>query len=103
MIKAKDADTGKKLFLNLCQNDMVGVATAVPCADGEKVGQKWSIPYSLAPPREEVDSGVWVEGGEGSVDVCVMLLLLAPTEKRHCMVYDIVFHTSTYEKGEKAR
>ena len=27
----------------------------------------------------------------------------SPTEKRHCMVYDIVFHTNTYEKGEKAR
>ena len=69
MIKAKDVDTGKKLFLNLCHNEMVGLATAVPSTDAGKVGQKWSIPYSLTPPREDFDSGGWVGGwrwGRGS-------------------------------------
>ena len=39
------------------------------------------------------------------VCVCVCVcdaLLSVPTEQRRCMVYDVVFHTSTFEKGEKA-
>lgn len=65
VVKAKDVNTGKKLFLNLCQNELVGVATAVPSADAGKGAQKWSIPYSLTPPKEDIDSGGQGGGGEG--------------------------------------
>ena len=57
VVKAKDVNTGKKLFLNLCQNELVGMATAVPSASAGKGCQKWSIPYSLTPPKEDIDSG----------------------------------------------
>ena len=49
----------RKIFINVCHSDMVSVATSSPGqsrnARKRKKGQQWSIPYSVTPPREDLD------------------------------------------------
>ena len=45
---------GTKVFINVCQNENVKVATPTSV---EERGEQWMIPYSLTPPREDLDKG----------------------------------------------
>ena len=45
---------GKKVFVNVCQNENVKVATST-LVEGR--GEQWMIPYSLTPAREDLDKG----------------------------------------------
>lgn len=47
---------GNKVFINVCQSKSVNEAVATPVE--EKSGDQWMIPYSLAPPRDDLDKGV---------------------------------------------
>ncbi|XP_002741766.1 protein kintoun-like [Saccoglossus kowalevskii] len=76
-------DGEKKAFINICTSDLVGKPSSSPGTDkskpgGMKSGVQWSIPYSLAPPREDLDK----------------------TGNR-CMVYDCVFHPDTLQIAER--
>ncbi|XP_030641233.1 protein kintoun [Chanos chanos] len=79
----KTSANGKeKCFINVCSNDLIGkpVCKAGKGEDG-KVGQHWSLPYSLTPGRPDRD----VKGNK-------------------CMIYDVVFHPDTlYIAGKDAR
>ncbi|NXX13989.1 KTU protein, partial [Podargus strigoides] len=55
----------RRCYLNVCSNPQV----AVPQARAERGGQRWALPYSLAPGREELGRG-----------------------GRRCLIYDVVFH-----------
>ena len=46
---------GTKVFINVCQNENVKVATPTSV---EERGEQWMIPYSLTPPREDLDKGI---------------------------------------------
>ncbi|XP_039291933.1 protein kintoun-like [Nilaparvata lugens] len=58
-------DGKKKAFINICQNENIGK----PVAKRETGGVRWSVPHSLAPPRDDLDKN-----------------------KNFCIVYDVVFH-----------
>ncbi len=47
----------RKIFINVCHSDVVSPASSTPAQDKKrkKKGEQWSIPYSLAPPREDTD------------------------------------------------
>lgn len=49
-------ESTSKIFVNVCYNDEVAQATSCP-AQGKKGVQHWSIPYTISPPREDVDKG----------------------------------------------
>lgn len=66
------ADGIGKIFINVCSNSNVGIPTSTPGIDDGKRGLCWSIPYCLAPPREDVDK-----------------------KNTLCTVYDVVFHPET--------
>ncbi|MGH0186642.1 UNVERIFIED_CONTAM: hypothetical protein FKN15_021969 [Acipenser sinensis] len=72
----------QKCFVNICSNDLLSKPVCKPGKAGDgKAGQLWSLPYSLAPGRE--DMGAKAE--------------------RH-MVYDVVFHPDTlYMAGRNDR
>ncbi|XP_058844069.1 protein kintoun-like [Acipenser ruthenus] len=72
----------QKCFVNICSNDLLSKPVCKPGKAGDgKAGQLWSLPYSLAPGRE--DMGARAE--------------------RH-MVYDVVFHPDTlYMAGRNDR
>uniref|UniRef100_A0A1I8HL16 Protein kintoun n=1 Tax=Macrostomum lignano TaxID=282301 RepID=A0A1I8HL16_9PLAT len=72
VLKLKDA-SGKKVFINICTNDKIQVATMQRTEQNGKVGGNWSIPHSFAPPREDTDKS-----------------------KQTCLVIDTVFHPDTY-------
>lgn len=63
------ADGVGKVFINVCSNSNVGKPTSTPGVDDGHRGLCWSIPYCLAPPREDVDK-----------------------KNNLCTVYDVVFH-----------
>lgn len=63
------ADGIGKIFINVCSNSNVGKPTSTPGVDDGHRGLRWSIPYCLAPPREDVDK-----------------------KNNLCTVYDVVFH-----------
>ncbi|XP_070576673.1 protein kintoun-like [Ptychodera flava] len=69
-------DGEKKAFINICSNDYVGKPSMQPsereCEGKTKRGMNWSIPYSLTPPRDDIDKA-----------------------KNRCVVYDCVFHADT--------
>ncbi|XP_017569267.1 protein kintoun [Pygocentrus nattereri] len=79
----KTSVNGKeKCFINICSNDLIGKPT---CETGRgndgRVGQHWSLPYSLAPGRSEGDA-----------------------KGNKCTIYDVVFHPDTlYIAGKNAR
>ncbi|XP_054268995.1 protein kintoun-like [Macrosteles quadrilineatus] len=61
-----------KAFINICSNDNVGEPSSTPGFDEGHRGLKWSIPYCMAPPREDLDK-----------------------KNNSCLVYDVVFHSNT--------
>ncbi|XP_072347040.1 protein kintoun [Scyliorhinus torazame] len=69
----------KKCFINVCSNDLINkpVCKAGKGANGT-VGQHWSLPYSLAPGREDLSAG----------------------GRKH-MIYDVVFHPDTLYMASK--
>ncbi|XP_036449408.1 protein kintoun [Colossoma macropomum] len=79
----KTSVNGKeKCFINICSNDVISKPTceAGSGKDG-RVGQRWSLPYSLAPGRSDGDA-------KGNT----------------CTIYDVVFHPDTlYIAGKNAR
>lgn len=67
----------RKAFINICSNDNVGKpAYQVKEVDGKK-GTNWSIPYTISPPRKDLDG-----------------------KKKRCVIYDIVFHSYTLRMAE---
>lgn len=61
VLKAREVSTGKKVFINICQSENVQPAAATDTVHQKKKGQQWSIPYSLASPREDLDKGAaWI-------------------------------------------
>lgn len=68
------ADGVGKVFINVCSNSNVGKPTSTPGVDDGHRGLCWSIPYCLAPPREDVDK-----------------------KNNSCTVYDVVFHPETLQ------
>ena len=69
---------GGKAFINIATNPEVQPATPGPLEilPTGQVGKKWSIPYSLVPAREGLD-----------------------TNKQKCTIYDCIFHPKTYEEA----
>ncbi|KAL7873527.1 hypothetical protein AOLI_G00125980 [Acnodon oligacanthus] len=70
----KTSVNGKeKCFINICSNDLIGKPT---CEAGRgkdgRVGQHWSLPYSLAPGRSDRDA-----------------------KGNKCTIYDVIFHPDT--------
>lgn len=64
----------RKAFVNLCTNSNVAQPTCERAVDGEggdcpQQGFRWSLPYSISPPREDLDRA-----------------------GRRCVVYDVLFH-----------
>lgn len=55
MIKIFTKPEGKKVFVNLCQNENVN--EAAPTHRTTK-GDEWMLPYSLTPPRDDLDKGI---------------------------------------------
>ncbi|XP_041132237.1 protein kintoun [Polyodon spathula] len=72
----------QKCFVNICSNDIISKPVCKPGKAGDgKAGQLWSLPYSLAPGREDM-------GAKGE----------------RCMIYDVVFHPDTlYMAGKNER
>lgn len=67
----------RKAFINICSNDNVGKPTyKVEVVDGKK-GMNWQIPYSVVPPREDID-----------------------TNRKRCIIYDVIFHSYTLRMAE---
>ena len=69
----KTSDGKQKCFINICSNELIRTAECKPGGgeDGRR-GLHWSLPYSLAPGRPDVDSN----------------------GNKH-MLYDVVFHPDT--------
>ena len=77
VIKTRQLPDRKKVFINISQSDAIEKAAAKP-AQGKVRGEDWSIPFSLAPGREDLDKG-----------------------GQRCLVYDVVYHPETLEKAEQ--
>nr|CAD7463868.1 unnamed protein product [Timema tahoe] len=65
-------DGQKKAFINVCKNINVGKPVSEASTRSGARGMNWSLPYSQAPPREDLDK-----------------------KGDRCVVYDVVFHTDT--------
>uniref|UniRef100_A0A1B6I7X1 Protein kintoun n=1 Tax=Homalodisca liturata TaxID=320908 RepID=A0A1B6I7X1_9HEMI len=65
-------DGVSKAFINICSNTNVGKPSSNPDINGSQRGLRWSIPYCLAPPREDVDK-----------------------KNNTCTVFDVIFHPDT--------
>lgn len=62
----------KKCFINISKSDSVGKPTSQPSYEEGHRGLQWAIPYSLSPPRDDLDK-----------------------KNIRCTVYDVVFHPDT--------
>ncbi|KND03343.1 uncharacterized protein SPPG_02386 [Spizellomyces punctatus DAOM BR117] len=76
VVKTAFAQGGEKVFINICTSPEIAEAKPNTTSAVQGAGQSWSIPYSLAPSREDVDHA-----------------------NKKCTVYDCVFHPETYAKG----
>ena len=56
VVKTKGKDNCK-VFINVCQSDIVAKATTTPGHRSDGKGDHWSIPYSLTTVRDDVDHG----------------------------------------------
>ncbi|XP_025601810.2 protein kintoun [Athalia rosae] len=65
-------DGSKKCFVNISKSSTVEKPTCHPTYEGGNKGLQWSIPYTLAPPRDDLDK-----------------------KKTRCIVFDVVFHPDT--------
>ncbi|XP_035280976.1 protein kintoun [Anguilla anguilla] len=75
-------DGKQKCFINICSNDLIGKpeCRAERGTDG-RVGQQWSLPYSLTPGRPDLDS-----------------------KGNKYMIYDVIFHPDAlYIAGKNDR
>lgn len=68
----------KKCFINVSKSDIVGKPTSQPSYEDGNRGLVWSIPFTLAPPRDDVDK-----------------------KKIFCTVFDVVFHPDTLYLASK--
>ncbi|XP_026276217.1 protein kintoun [Frankliniella occidentalis] len=71
-------DGERKAFINICQNDVVSKPSSSVASEEGSQGRRWSLPFSLAPAREDYDK-----------------------QKNHCTVFDVVFHPETLKLAEK--
>ncbi|KAJ3095994.1 hypothetical protein HDU97_006322 [Phlyctochytrium planicorne] len=65
-----------KVFVNVCSSTEIANGTSKKVKRDGKVGESWSIPYSLSSPRVDSDNA-----------------------NKECMVYDCVFNPKMTEKG----
>ncbi|XP_012214788.1 protein kintoun [Linepithema humile] len=71
----------RKCFLNISKNDIVARPTSQPSYEQGHRGLQWSIPYTLIPPRDDLDK-----------------------RNVRCTVFDVVFHPDTiYLASKNAR
>ncbi|KZC10473.1 Protein kintoun [Dufourea novaeangliae] len=71
----------RKCFLNISKSDIVARPSSEPSYEQGHRGLQWSIPYTLVPPRDDLDK-----------------------KNVRCMVFDIVFHPDTiYLASKNAR
>ncbi|KAG7188601.1 hypothetical protein KM043_008229 [Ampulex compressa] len=71
----------KKCFLNVSKSNIVERPTSQPSFEQGHRGLQWSIPYTLIPPRDDLDK-----------------------KNVRCMVFDVVFHPDTiYLTSKNAR
>jgi len=70
-------DGQKKAFINICKNDKVGKPTSVPATKSGSQGRNWSLPFTQAPPRDDLDKN-----------------------GNRCKVFDVVFHPDTLHLAE---
>ena len=70
-------DGQKKAFINICKNDEVRKPTSVPVTKSGSPGLNWSLPYTQAPPRDDLDKN-----------------------GNRCTVFDVVFHPDTHRLAE---
>ncbi|KAJ3207672.1 Protein kintoun [Clydaea vesicula] len=76
VVKTVDKKTSIKHFINICEANNIKEATSVKSSGGHN----WSIPYSLSKGRDDVDKS-----------------------GKKCMVFDVIFHTSTLKKIESIK
>lgn len=69
----------RKAFINICKNDKVSKPSSSAASEEGTQGRQWSLPFSLAPPREDYDK-----------------------QRNHCTVFDVVFHPETLKMAEKS-
>ncbi|XP_065173941.1 protein kintoun [Atheta coriaria] len=62
----------KKAFVNVCSSERIGQPSSKPTYQDGAKGLQWTLPHSLAPPREDIDN-----------------------KKIVCQVFDVVFHPDT--------
>ncbi|GFG36024.1 hypothetical protein Cfor_07916 [Coptotermes formosanus] len=67
----------KKAFINICKNDKVKKPSSVPMTKSGSPGLNWSLPYTQAPPRDDLDKN-----------------------GNRCTVFDVVFHSDTHRLAE---
>lgn len=71
----------RKCFLNISKNEVVARPSSAPSYEQGHRGLQWSIPYTLIPPRDDLDK-----------------------KNVRCMVFDVVFHPDTiYLASKNAR
>ena len=81
VIKSRNLETGKKVFVNICSDGNVGKPSSKAERVGGSQGLSWAIPYSQSQPRKDID-----RGGDS------------------CEVYDVIFHPDTlYLAGRDPR
>ncbi|XP_014599395.1 PREDICTED: protein kintoun [Polistes canadensis] len=68
----------KKCFLNISKSDIVARPTSHPSYEDGHRGLQWSIPYTLIPPRDDLDK-----------------------KNVRCLVFDVVFHPDTIYLASK--
>ena len=78
VLKVVEVNTKKKVFVNICSEKQVDKPISEVGNEGGQTGLKWSIPYSLSQPREDIDN-------QG-----------AP-----CTVFDVIFHPDTLYLASK--
>ncbi|XP_076241617.1 PIH1 domain-containing protein Nop17-like isoform X2 [Calliopsis andreniformis] len=68
----------RKCFLNISKSDIVARPSSQPSFEQGHRGLQWSIPYTLIPPRDDLDK-----------------------KNVRCMVFDVVFHPDTLYLSSK--
>ncbi|XP_015513485.2 protein kintoun [Neodiprion lecontei] len=71
-------DGSRKCFVNISQSSSVGKPSSRPSCEGGSRGLQWSIPHTLAPPRDDLDK-----------------------KSARCVVFDVVFHPDTLHLASK--
>ena len=79
VIKTVSSFDDRKVFINVCSNQLIGDSRLMPHAvhTSSHGNMLWSVPHSLTPPRTDFDKS-----------------------KQKCIVFDIVYHPNTLQLGE---